>query len=208
MYIPERNLIVLDIPNRATDQLRWFIREKLALGEIVEPIERHKTLVQLSVDLYRLSNYRSLSELPPFTVVAVVDDPVNWFVSQVNRLAGQYLDVTLDQVMAKAWWSFGSTDFLPQWAYTHVPIGGESKPLLEVDLRLWDNRRVKKAASYILGKPCIEEIDASKRTSRFTGDEVMDHPTFIELMESEAHYKPDYALYLEALRTDNEGRKK
>lgn len=202
MFNIKDQIFVLEIPKNGSRSLVASVRNKYGKNYI--KCEGHHTLEAL-VDMKDHLVHPQNRPIEPYTFAAVIRNPVDRLSSQVRQAERMKTNITLDAIMEKAW-EQSDIVFKPQWHFVQVPTGEDNKPLYAVDLRLWDMKRIELAMRFV-AQTCGAgyHMNRSPLGTRFGLQQIMDHKLFDELLDSEHHYKPDLALWIEAQRTNEDG---
>jgi hypothetical protein len=191
-------IFVLEIPKNGSRSLVYSVRQKYGKNYI--KIEGHRTLIEMIGMADKLVSEKN-RPIEPYTVAAVIRNPVKRFVSQVQQARRLKSHITLDEIMERAWHQ-ADIVFKPQWQFVEVPTG------VEIDLRMWDMERIGLALRFVAQRSTIpaHHINKAPPVSDLSIDQIVGHKMFDELIESEYHYKPDMALWIEAKRTNEDGQ--
>jgi hypothetical protein len=199
MFSMDRQLFVLEIPKNASRSLVTALKRKHKKHTLA--LAGHFTLTEM---IERIDVIPALSRpVEPYMAVAIIRNPLNRLISQVRQAERMKTGITLDEIMEKAW-EQSDVVFKPQWKYLEVPTGVDSKPMWAAEVLMWDEKRVDEAVALMTGGEDLC-VNKSPDNSRFSAPQIVAHKMTDELFESQHHYKPDFALWLRAQRTNKYG---
>lgn len=140
--------------------------------------------------------------VPPLQVVCVIRSPVERMLSQLRQAERKKANTSLNDLM-KVCWEQSDIVFKPQHKFITLPHRGTWTPE-DIDLRVWPMGRISEAMTFLAGKPVVYHKNRDKSaSSKIDLDKMLEHELYEDIMD--AHFGPDYHLWVRAQRSDEKG---